>query len=203
MTEDSPKSNLPVLRKTANKFMGGQTSYTEDLGIEICLQVMQGMTIEEVCAANPHYPSPNTIRCWDFYGRHGIEMQSNGFSEMYAQALEIRAEVELDIYKKICSTPRLAKITKIKETVNPKTGKIVELRETIIGDDVNARRLEAEALWRRIQTIGWARWGPRAPRQPDDVGDNTIAPKLIIEGGLPDDGHRPPNQGQTIDGIAE
>ncbi|HWY33267.1 MAG TPA: hypothetical protein VNX68_01395 [Nitrosopumilaceae archaeon] len=65
---------------------GRPTDYSYDLGEEICSAIADNMlSLKTLCAKNPHWPVPRTIRRW---ARENPE-----FSHMYAQAKEDQGDL--------------------------------------------------------------------------------------------------------------
>ena len=165
---------------------GRPSQYTEDLAQEICDRIAGGETLIAICS-EPGMPKEVTVRGWDFDDRKGRPTPAHGFAAMYARALEMRVEHELDRLRILAETPVLGTTVTIREVVT-KRGDIVQVREVKRGDAVQARALEIDALKWRIAKIGWHVYGPKTPvpALPAAEVDGT-PPRLIIEGGLPDE----------------
>ena len=69
--------------------VGRPSSYTEELGLEICSRIASGESLRRICK-DDKMPSMSTVLLWVIDGNH------NEFSEQYAKAREIQAELLAD-----------------------------------------------------------------------------------------------------------
>lgn len=132
-------------------------------------------------------PPERTVRGWDFDDRRNATSVAAGFSVMYARAVEMRTEHELDRLRILAATPVQGTTVTIREILT-KEGEVIQVREVRRGDALQARALEIDALKWRISKIGHKQYGPKTPvAEKPDEGSENAPPRLIIEGGLPDD----------------
>lgn len=74
--------NLPSLPKKT----GRSSTYSDELGRKICEVVATSSCgIRKICANNPDFPTPETIRVWRLY--------NDAFSAQYAKAKQVQADI--------------------------------------------------------------------------------------------------------------
>ena len=81
-----PITNRPLKRA------GRKSEYDEEVAVAICVRVMEGQSIREICR-DPEMPSKTTVYQW--------MAVTPTFTDAYARACEVRAEAWADELKVI------------------------------------------------------------------------------------------------------
>lgn len=156
---------------------GRPSKYNLAVAAEICMRIAGGELLINICK-DAHLPSAQQVRGWDLDDRNGAATPAKGFSALYARAIEIRAEHDMDRLSLIAATPVLAQVLVEREVLD-KNGKIKIVKEIRSEDSVAARKLIVDTEKWRISKMS---------RKYSDAGTLNIgAGKIIIEGGLPED----------------
>lgn len=107
--------------------MSRKTDYTKKLAAEICEAIMSGKSLREICRGDG-MPARSTVHKW--------LAERDDFSDQYARACDIRADVVFDEIFAIADTPVDGEKRKITSD-----GK----EEITTGDMIEHRRLQIDA----------------------------------------------------------
>lgn len=118
-------TRIRQLRRQTRLVMGRPTKYTPKLGSRICRQITEGIPVRRICSTVGI--SVSTLFLW-------LETHAD-FSEQYARAREVQAQVIADEILEIADTPLIGE--KVKE------GK--DGTEIITGDNVDRSKLKVDA----------------------------------------------------------
>ena len=82
------------MAETTGKPAGRPTVYTEEIALRVCDLIRQGVSVNQMCKQYDDLPDASTIHLWVFEDRQG-------FSQKYADAKTIGAEIEVDEMEEI------------------------------------------------------------------------------------------------------
>lgn len=109
------------------KHAGGRPSdYSEEIALQICELIVEGISLRTICKQDG-FPSLSTVFLW--LTKH------KGFSEQYASARELQAEIYADEIVELSDTPNLGERIKKSDKGN----------EVITGDNVERSKLQVDA----------------------------------------------------------
>jgi len=160
---------------------GRPSAYSVELAIEICSRIAAGELLMDICQ-DDWIPHTATVRGWDLRDKSDPDNSPfPGFSAMYARARAMQIEQEVDEIRSIADTARIGVQVTVKEL--PGGGSIREVKR---GDMVERSRLQLDARKWRAAKIAKNNYGDRIADM-DARSDNPEGPRIIIEGGLPDE----------------
>lgn len=161
---------------------GRPSAYSMELALEICSRIAAGELLMDICN-DPWIPPTATVRGWDLRDKADLANSPfPGFSSMYARARAMQIEQEVDEIRNIADTPRIGVQVSVKEL--PGGGSIREVKR---GDMVERSRLQLDARKWRAAKIAKNNYGDRIADLEAQSGNPEDAPRVIIEGGLPED----------------
>lgn len=131
--------------------VGRPTSYTVELGIEICETIAsRGAGIRTICKENPHFPNPDTIYQWmrkhkEFAERYAIAKKEQVHA-LVEDILEISDDSSGDTYEDENGNERFNSEFAARSRLRVDTRKWIasKLVPRLYGDNVLARELAEE-----------------------------------------------------------
>jgi hypothetical protein len=139
--------------------MAGVTTYNEDIAQQICEQIATTTHgLNYICKINDGFPNPSTVYKW--------LNEQQLFSERYARAREIQADLLADEIIRIAKTPRKAIRTATKEWGI----------EVTTGDAVDRSRLMVDAYKWKASKLAPKKYGDKV-----DVTSNGETVKQVFQ----------------------
>ncbi len=110
--------------------MSARSTYTPEIGAEICRRLADGESLDRICEDTPDFPGASTVRRWV------LEDIGPGFAAEYTRARELQAHKLAEEIRQIADTPEEGSTITIKAD-----GGTEEKR----GDMIEHRRLKIDA----------------------------------------------------------
>ena len=184
----SGKELVPVAKRPVGAPKGSGSLYTDEIADEIVDRLIDGETLVSICKfdvwGNPRirgeFPNHATVYDWgDPAAPHHIP----SFVTRFARAKQAQHRNWIESTVDIARNPEPS----IEEVVEHSTKHGVTIRRSR-KDALGHRALKIETLLRAAAKMDPQHWADRLQQVPQDAGlvDGT-PPRLIIEGGLPDE----------------
>lgn len=147
--------------------LGRPPTYTDELGLQICTRLADGESLRAICETEG-MPSKSTVLKWVLDGNH------KDFTDQYAKAREIQAEVLADEIIQISDTTQLGIINKLGPD-----GEVIETRQE---DMLGHRRLQVDSRKWYLSKVLPKKFGDTTKLNLADADGEKLAVSLVING---------------------